>query len=179
MQTETVGEFRISAQKLVVENNAEKRTVDFKLTVVANEAQLPEPVHEKADPRPGCTNHLCQSLLTDFGNCNFGFSVLPEVSQQEENTSQPFLAGIEKLVNCKRLTGLDQRSMIALASGLILELRGGQFWKVSRQSTNKRFGISEQSGGIRSAVRPKPQRSGRGCRKRGQRTRPTSVKDLV
>jgi hypothetical protein len=30
-----------------VENNVEKRTVDFKLPVVANEAQLPESVHEK------------------------------------------------------------------------------------------------------------------------------------
>jgi hypothetical protein len=29
-------------------------------------------------------------------------------------------------------SGFDQPSMIALASSLILELRGGQFWKVSR-----------------------------------------------
>jgi hypothetical protein len=37
--------------------------------------------------------------LTDSWNCNFGLSFLPEVSEQEKNTSEPFLAGVEKLVN--------------------------------------------------------------------------------
>jgi hypothetical protein len=46
-----------------------------------------------------CAHHLCKGFLTDFGNCNFGLSVLTEVSQQEKNTSKSFLAGIEKLVN--------------------------------------------------------------------------------
>jgi hypothetical protein len=35
---------------LVVENNVEQRAVNFELTVVANESQLPEPVHKIADP---------------------------------------------------------------------------------------------------------------------------------
>jgi hypothetical protein len=35
---------------LVVENNVEQRAVNFELTVVANESQLPEAVHEIADP---------------------------------------------------------------------------------------------------------------------------------
>src|ERR1700730_1065658 len=65
---------------------------------IVNEAQLPEPVHDKVNPRPSCAHHLCQSLLTDFGNCNFGLSVLAEVSQQEKNASKSFLAGIEKLI---------------------------------------------------------------------------------
>jgi hypothetical protein len=43
---------------LIVENNAEKRTMDFKLAVVANEAQLSEPVHEEANPRASCAYHL-------------------------------------------------------------------------------------------------------------------------
>jgi hypothetical protein len=73
--------------------------VDLKLTVVANEAHLPEPVHEKADPRPSGAHHLGQSFLTDLGNCNFRLSVFAEVSQQEKHASQSFLAGIKKLVN--------------------------------------------------------------------------------
>jgi hypothetical protein len=35
---------------LVVENNVEQRAVNLELTVVANESQLPEPVHKIADP---------------------------------------------------------------------------------------------------------------------------------
>src|ERR1700730_4373129 len=66
---------------------------------IVNEAQLPEPVHEKVNPRPSCAHHLCQSLLTDFWNCNFGLSVLAEVSKQEKNASKSFLTGIEKLVS--------------------------------------------------------------------------------
>src|ERR1700730_5037512 len=66
---------------------------------IVNEAQLPEPVHDKVNPRPSCAHHLCQSLLTDFGNCNFGLSILAEVSKQEKNPSKSFLAGIEKLIN--------------------------------------------------------------------------------
>jgi hypothetical protein len=73
--------------------------VDFKLTVVANETQLPELVHEKVNTRASCAYHLRKSFLTDVGNCNFGLSVLAEVSKQEENASKPFLARIEKLIN--------------------------------------------------------------------------------
>jgi hypothetical protein len=73
--------------------------VDLQLTVVANEAQLSEPVHEKAHPRAGSAHHLRQSLLTDFGDCDFGLSVFAEVSEQKKNASQSFLTGIEKLVN--------------------------------------------------------------------------------
>jgi len=62
-----------------VENNVEKRTVDFKPTVVTNETQLPEPVHEEICSPASCTHHLCQSFLTDLGDRNFRFSVLAEM----------------------------------------------------------------------------------------------------
>jgi len=73
--------------------------VNCKLIVVANEAQLSEPVHEKAIPRSSCVYHLCQSFVTDYGDRNFLFSLLAEVSKQEKNASQSFLAGIKKLVH--------------------------------------------------------------------------------
>jgi hypothetical protein len=61
-----------------VENNA-----DFKLTVVANQPRflhlfMKKLTRERVVPTP-----LCKSLLPDFGNCDFGFSVLPEVCQQQ------------------------------------------------------------------------------------------------
>jgi hypothetical protein len=45
-------------RKLVVENNIKQRAVDLQTAVVVNETQFPEPVHEKADPRPGCAHHF-------------------------------------------------------------------------------------------------------------------------
>ena len=44
----------------------QQRTVDTQImsNVVVDEAELPESVHEEADPRTGRTNHLSQSLLT-------------------------------------------------------------------------------------------------------------------
>jgi hypothetical protein len=73
--------------------------VNFNLPVVANEARVPELVHEEVNPRASCAHHLWQSLLTDGGNHNFGLSVLAKVCEQQENASKSFLAGIKKLVN--------------------------------------------------------------------------------
>jgi len=55
--------------------------------IIVNETQLSEPVHEKADPRPGCTHHLGQSLLTDLGDYSFGLAFFAEISKQEQNPS--------------------------------------------------------------------------------------------
>ena len=41
--------------------------MDLNLAVVADEAQLPKPVHEEIDSRAGRAHHLCQSLLTVWG----------------------------------------------------------------------------------------------------------------
>ena len=73
--------------------------MDFNLTVVANEAQLPEPIHEEIDSGPRCAHHLCYRFLTDFGKRNFVLFVLAEVGKQEENAGKPLVAGIKKLVN--------------------------------------------------------------------------------
>ena len=40
----------VRSEVLVVKNDVEKRTMDFQFAVVTNEAQLPEPVHEKVHP---------------------------------------------------------------------------------------------------------------------------------
>ena len=66
---------------------------------VIDESRLLEPLHEETNARPCGAHHFCQRLLTDPGNRNFGLSVFAEVRQQEENTSQSFLTGIEKLIN--------------------------------------------------------------------------------
>jgi hypothetical protein len=55
--------------------------------VIVNEPQFPEPVHEKANPRPSCAYHLCQGFLTDIGDWSLMYAFLAEVSQQQENPS--------------------------------------------------------------------------------------------
>jgi hypothetical protein len=68
-------------------------------SLIINETQFSEPVHEETDPPASCAHHLCQRFLTDLGDRNFGLSFLAKASKKEEDASQPFLAGIEKLVN--------------------------------------------------------------------------------
>ena len=71
-------------RKLVVKNDVEKRTVNLQCiaSVIINESQFPEPVHEKANPRASRAYHFCEGLLTHFGDESFGFTVLAEMSQQ-------------------------------------------------------------------------------------------------
>jgi hypothetical protein len=56
--------------------------VDLESAVVMNESQLPETVHEKADARPGGSDHLCQSFLTDLGHNGLGSTRFAEMSEQ-------------------------------------------------------------------------------------------------
>ena len=67
--------------------------------VVVDKAELPESVHEKADPRTGRPHHLRQSLLTKSGDRHFGHSFFSELRHQQENPRQPLFAGVEKLID--------------------------------------------------------------------------------
>jgi hypothetical protein len=68
-------------------------------SVIVDEAQFPESVHEKADPRPGCTDHLRQGFLAHLGDYSLGHAFLAEVSEQQQEPSQSFFAGIKELVD--------------------------------------------------------------------------------
>jgi hypothetical protein len=86
---------------LLVAQDAEKATMDRQpgFTAVIDETQLPEPIHEQVDPRPGRSDHLRQVFLIDAGHDCFGPAVLPKVRQQQEHPSQALLAGVEHLVD--------------------------------------------------------------------------------
>ena len=71
--------------RLVVNNNIEKGTVDYQPSVVMNETQLLEFVHEEVDPRPSCTYHFREGLLAHLSDCSLGRAFLSEMSKQEEN----------------------------------------------------------------------------------------------
>ena len=66
-----------------MQDDTEEATIDrqLHLAVVIDEAQLLELIHEKADPRPGCTDHLGQVFLIDAGNYRFNPTFLAKMSQ--------------------------------------------------------------------------------------------------
>jgi len=51
------------------------------------------------DARPGGADHLRQTLLIDSGDDCFRTPFFAKMRKQQENSSQPLLAGVEKLVN--------------------------------------------------------------------------------
>lgn len=73
--------------------------MDVESAIVFNEAQFPEFIHEKIDPGARCANHFRQHLLRYFGKylLRLGFSAVS--SEQQKGPSQPFLAGVKKLID--------------------------------------------------------------------------------
>ena len=87
----------------IMQNYVEQRTVDLESALYASgimdKTQLPEPVHEKANPRTRGSDHLSQRFLTDLGDDRFRNSFFAEVGKQEEHAGQSLFAGVEKLIN--------------------------------------------------------------------------------
>jgi hypothetical protein len=66
----------------VVQDHTEEGIVDLKSAIVSNEAQFPEFVHEKIDPRARGANHFRQHLLRYFGKHLLRLGFLAVASQQ-------------------------------------------------------------------------------------------------
>ena len=56
------------------------------LVLVTDEGGFPKPVHEKANARTGCPNHLWQRLVRHVRNHGLGRPMAIEMSKQQENT---------------------------------------------------------------------------------------------
>ena len=67
--------------------------------MIVNEPQFPKPVHEKANPRASRAYHLCKGFLTDIRDWSLVHTVFAEMSEEQQDASQSFLARVEKLVN--------------------------------------------------------------------------------
>jgi hypothetical protein len=85
--------------RLIVQNNAQQRAVDFDAAVVINEAQLPKLVHEMAHTGPRRADHLRERLLAHLRNDRLGSTFLAKVSQQEKSPCQTLLTRIEQLID--------------------------------------------------------------------------------
>jgi hypothetical protein len=62
--------------------------MNFYLTVVANETEFAELVHEKAHPRSCRTDHFSQSFLTNGWINGRGSTFLAKIRQQEEKACE-------------------------------------------------------------------------------------------
>jgi hypothetical protein len=82
-----------------VQDDIEEGAMNVQAAIVLNEAQLPKLVHKETHPGPRGPDHFGQGFLTDPGHDGLMLSVFAEAGQQQQNPRQPFLTGIEKLIN--------------------------------------------------------------------------------
>ena len=73
--------------------------MDLKFTIVFDESQFAEPVHEKAHARSGRADHLRQGFLTEPSHDRLRLSLLAEICKQKEKSSKALLARIKQLVD--------------------------------------------------------------------------------
>jgi hypothetical protein len=82
-----------------IQHEVQQAFLNFQLAVVFDQAQLPKFVHENIHARPGRSNQPGKRLLIDLYGYRFQAKVVAIISQQQESTRQPHLAGIEQLVD--------------------------------------------------------------------------------
>ena len=90
--------YPLSRVNSVVQDNTQERIVDVDLAVVLDEAEFPEFVHEKIDPRPRRANHLRQHLLRYFGKYLLRMAWRAIAREQQQSARQAFLGGVEELI---------------------------------------------------------------------------------
>jgi hypothetical protein len=83
----------------LVQDYAQKRSVDLKSAVVLDEAQFPEFVHEKIHAGTRGANHLRQHFLRYFGEHALGFIFLAIAREQQQRASQAFFTGVKQLID--------------------------------------------------------------------------------
>jgi len=83
-----------------MKHDADERAVDVHSTaVVINEAQVPEPIHEKTDSGAGCADHFGEGFLAHFRNERYRLGFLSKVGHQQEKPSEAFFAGIKEVIH--------------------------------------------------------------------------------
>ena len=69
------------------------------IVLVKDEAGFPKAVHEKTYARTGRANHLRQGLMCHLRNRSLGSGMTIEMSEQQKNMCESFLAGTAMLVH--------------------------------------------------------------------------------
>ena len=82
-----------------MQNGIQQRIVDMNLAIIADETQFTELVHEKADTRPGCSDHFRKRFLADFDIDGLRNAILAEVSEKQQKPGKSPFAGIKQLID--------------------------------------------------------------------------------
>src|SRR5260370_910484 len=80
---------------LVVQNHVQQGIMDFQFSVVFDEAQFAELVHEKAHARSGRADHLRQCFLTKLSHDRLRPAFLAEICKQKEKSGEALFARIK------------------------------------------------------------------------------------
>ena len=84
--------------------------MDFEFSVIFDEAQFAEFVHEKADARSGRADHLRQRFLTELSHDRLRPAFLAEICKQKEKSGETLFARIEQLIDQVRVNRYDMNS---------------------------------------------------------------------
>src|SRR5712672_3913793 len=84
---------------LVEQNNVQQGIMNLDFSVVFDEAQFAEFVHEKAHARSGRADHLRQRFLTELSHDRLRLAFLAEICKEKEKPSEALFARIEQLVD--------------------------------------------------------------------------------
>src|SRR5476649_343253 len=88
-----------AASGVVAQHDTQQGPVDLQVAVIGDEAELPELVHEMADPGPRRADDLGQGLLADRRGDRLRAAILAEARQDEQRACQALLARVEELVD--------------------------------------------------------------------------------
>jgi len=83
----------------LVEKDIQQRAVDLDVTVVFDVSGFAKSVHEYVYPRAGAADDGGKSLLTDLWDIRVRLGGFAEVCHVKESAGQPFLGGIEELID--------------------------------------------------------------------------------
>ena len=99
-ESQSSGITDMSCGMLFAQHHAQEAIADRQRAIarIVDKAHRPELVHEMTDPRPRSTDHLCQVFPIDSGMDRFASAFLAKMRQQQENSGQAFLAGVEQMV---------------------------------------------------------------------------------
>jgi hypothetical protein len=83
--------FLISSNlRVIVQNDAQQRAVDFDAAVVINDEQFPKLVHEMAHTGPRSADRLRERLLADLRNDRLGSAFLPKLANKRRARAKRF-----------------------------------------------------------------------------------------
>src|ERR1700730_6758037 len=84
---------------IVVQDHIQQGIMDLDFSVVFDEAQFAEFVHEEAHARPGRANHLRQRFLTERSHDRLRLPFLAEICKQKKKSGETLFARIKQLVD--------------------------------------------------------------------------------